>query len=375
MNILVAFGTRPEAVKLAPLILELRRSEGIRTHVCITGQHRDMVSNVLDFFGVHVDSNLDIMRPDQTLNEIASRAVVGFDAVLEQVHPEWTIVQGDTTTAFACAFSSFNRRVKVAHVEAGLRSFDRNKPFPEEMNRVLVGALANVHFCPTVRASDNLISGGVPARAVHVVGNTVIDALKFAIKRLEDTDARATVDGQLPKLKDGRHLVLVTGHRRENFGAPFRELCEAIRYLATTESVDIVYPVHLNPNVRAPVYEILGGHPNIHLIEPVGYPALVRLAMRSRFILTDSGGIQEEAAALGRPVLVTRDVTERQESVDAGVSRLVGTRTSDIVEWSGRLLHDDECYRAMARAIDIYGDGKTSARIVELLKHTPGEGA
>lgn len=367
MKVLVAMGTRPEVIKLAPVIIELRKTPGFETHVCLTGQHREMVSAVLDFFEVREDSNLQLMRPNQTLNGLAGRTLETFDPILEGIRPDWTIVQGDTTTAFACAFASFNRQVRVAHVEAGLRSFDKLRPFPEEMNRVLVSALADTHFCPTNKARDNLTASGINPAAIHVVGNTVIDALKTAVVRLGDNKWGAKVDASLPTLRQGCPIVLLTGHRRESFGAPFRALCEAISELASTEDVEIVYPVHLNPNVREPVFQILGDHANVHLIEPVDYPALVRLATRSRFIITDSGGIQEEAAALGRPVLVTRDVTERQESIEAGVSRLVGTNTGEILKWSRALLHDESAYRSMSKSIDIYGDGMSAARIVRAL--------
>jgi UDP-N-acetylglucosamine 2-epimerase (non-hydrolysing) len=362
-KILVVLGTRPEAIKLAPVIRELRSRPGQVTHLCTTGQHAEMVAGVLSFFRIQPDSDLRVMRPDQSLSGLASRALAGLDGILVEVQPDWTLVQGDTTTAFAAALASFHRRVKVGHVEAGLRSHDRFKPWPEEANRVMTAAVADLHFAPTIAAQDNLLSAGVRPDAVRVVGNTVIDALDMAIDRLREGEA---VDA-FPGLQPDRPIVLVTGHRRESFGKPFEDLCLAIRDVAESADVQFVYPVHLNPNVRKPVFDILGNARNVHLGEPVGYPELVSLLQRCRFILTDSGGIQEEAAALGKPVLVMRDVTERRESVDAGVSRLVGTRREAIVEWTLRLLRDDSVYRQMARKVEVYGDGHASLRIADAL--------
>jgi UDP-N-acetylglucosamine 2-epimerase (non-hydrolysing) len=367
MKILVAFGTRPEAIKLAPLIAKLREQVGEDVSVCLTGQHREMVSGLLEFFGLAADDHLDIMRPNQTLNGISARALTGMDEVMARRNPDWTIVQGDTTTALACALAAANRGGRVVHVEAGLRSHDRAHPFPEELNRVLISAMADLHFCPTDRARVNLLKEGVAAERVEVVGNTVIDALQVALRRLSDPVVAGNVSKSLPALDRSKQLVLVTGHRRESFGEPFHEICEAIREVAQTQPVEIIYPVHLNPNVRGPVFDILSRVPNVHLIDPVSYPTLVWLMRESKFILTDSGGIQEEAAALGRPVLVMREVTERQESIDAGVSKLVGTRRSDIVGWSQRLVQEPALYQAMARPIDVYGDGHASERIAQRL--------
>lgn len=367
-KILVVLGTRPEAIKLAPLILDVKGRPGADARVCLTGQHREMVEKVLSFFGIVPDHDLGVMQQDQSLNGLAARALAGLDGVLSEHRPDWTVVQGDTTTAFAAALASFHRRVRVAHVEAGLRSFDLARPFPEEANRVLVAPLADLHFCPTAGARDNLLAERIPAERVHVVGNTVVDALHLALGRLGRGEAalralRATFPGLDPE----RPFVLVTGHRRESFGRPFEELCRAIRDVAASEDVQFVYPVHLNPNVRRPVFEVLGAARNVHLGDPVGYPELVWLAQHCRFVLTDSGGIQEEAAALGKPVLVMREVTERRESVDAGVSRLVGTTHAAIVEWTLRLLRDEAVYRQMARKVDVYGDGRASERIAAAL--------
>jgi UDP-N-acetylglucosamine 2-epimerase (non-hydrolysing) len=367
-TILVVLGTRPEAIKLAPLILALRERPGRDVRVCSTGQHREMVAGVLSFFGIAPDHDLDVMQRNQSLNGLASRALAGLDGVLGELAPAWTVVQGDTTTAFAAALAAFHHRVPVAHVEAGLRSFDRARPFPEEANRVLTAAVADVHFCPTPAARRNLLAERIPAERVHLVGNTVVDALHLALSRLGDgAPAIRALREAFPRLDLDRPFVLVTGHRRESFGAPFEELCRALRDVAEQGEVQLVYPVHLNPNVRKPVFELLGGARNVHLGEPVGYPELVWLARRCRFILTDSGGIQEEAAALGKPVLVMRDVTERTESVEAGVSRLVGTRGPAIREWALRLLRDEGLYREMARPVDVYGDGHASERIAAVL--------
>jgi UDP-N-acetylglucosamine 2-epimerase (non-hydrolysing) len=366
-RILVAFGTRPEAIKLAPVLRALRVRGGAEVRSCLTGQHREMVQGILSFFGVETDDDLDVMRPDQSLNQLASRAFASFERVLSAFQPDWTVVQGDTTTALVCALSSFHRRVRVAHVEAGLRSHDRRRPFPEEANRVMTAVVTDLHFCPTVQARANLLAERVPAERIQVVGNTVVDALHLALPRVTAPAFAVEAAQAFPWLDPARPLVLVTGHRRESFGAPLRELCRAIREIAAANDVQIVYPVHLNPNVRAPVFGILGNAPNVKLVDPVSYPLLVWLAERSRFILTDSGGIQEEAAALGRPVLVMRDVTERRESVDAGVSRLVGTSRTAIREWSERLLRDEATYLAMARRVDVYGDGRASERIADAL--------
>ncbi len=368
-KVLVVLGTRPEAIKLAPVIGELRRRPGQRTWVCLTGQHKEMVASVLSFFRIEADVDLEVMQPTQSLSGLAARALVGLDRVLTELAPDWTVVQGDTTTAFAAALASCHRHVKVAHVEAGLRSHDRQKPYPEEANRVMTAAVADLHFCPTAAARENLLSERIRPDSIHVVGNTVVDALHLAVRRLESDDGTvaASLARSFPRLRLDRPFVLVTGHRRESFGAPFEDLCRAIRDVAEAEDVQFVYPVHLNPNVRRPVFDILGHVERVHLGEPIGYPELISLAQRCRFILTDSGGIQEEAAALGKPVLVMREVTERRESVDAGVSRLVGTRRETIVEWTTRLLRDPDLYRGMARVVDVYGDGHASERMADEL--------
>jgi len=372
-RILVVLGTRPEAIKLAPVVKELRTRPGVDTRVCLTGQHREMVASILAFFEIEPDADLGVMEPNQTLSGLASRALVGLDRTIAEFSPDWTVVQGDTTTAFTAALASFHRRVRVAHVEAGLRSFDRNRPFPEEVNRVLTSVVTDLHFCPTEGARENLLAERVPADRIRVVGNTVIDALHLAVERVRrDDQVVRSLAAAFPRLRLEDPFVLVTGHRRESFGQPFEDLCRAIASVAAKEGIQFVYPVHLNPNVRRPVFDILGGAANVHLGEPIGYPELVWLAQHCRFILTDSGGIQEEAAALGKPVLVMRDVTERRESVDAGVSRLVGTKREVIEEWTVRLIRDEAAYRQMARKVDVYGDGHSSQAIADAFGLGPG---
>ena len=371
-RILVVLGTRPEAIKLAPVIRELRSRPGTQTHVCLTGQHAQMVANVLSFFRIDSDTDLQIMEPNQSLSGIASRALERIDGVLTRLEPSWTLVQGDTTTAFAAALASFHRRVKVGHVEAGLRSHDRFRPYPEEANRVMTAAVTDLHFCPTEGARQNLVREGVAPDGIRVVGNTVIDALHQGLEHLGREDAvSSSLKASFPGLRLDDPFILVTGHRRESFGQPFQEILLALRDVAKSEDVQFVYPVHLNPNVRGPVFDLLAGVRNIHLGDPVGYPELISLAQRCRFVLTDSGGIQEEAAALGKPVLVMREVTERRESVDAGVSRLVGTRRDLIVEWTQRLLRDQSAYAQMARKVEVYGDGHASERIADAIGLAP----
>jgi UDP-N-acetylglucosamine 2-epimerase (non-hydrolysing) len=367
MKILVVMGTRPEAIKLAPVVRELRRRPGAEVRVCFTGQHQLMIEQVARFFELSADDDLAIMSANQTLADVAARTLQRITPLLEEFGPDWVVVQGDTTTAFAAALAAFYRTVKVAHVEAGLRSGDKHSPFPEELNRILISHVADLHLAPTRRAAEALLREDVPAERVHVVGNTVVDALRQGLARIETEGMGEELDRALPRLDPARPLLLVTGHRRESFGAPFREICGALHDLAATEEVEVVYPVHLNPNVRGPVHEALGDVPNIHLVEPVEYPVLLRLMQRCRFILTDSGGIQEEAPSLGKPVIVMREVTERRESVDAGVSVLVGSSRAAIVREARRLLHDPARYAAMARRLDLYGDGLASRRIAELL--------
>jgi UDP-N-acetylglucosamine 2-epimerase (non-hydrolysing) len=363
-NILVVFGTRPEAIKLAPVIHALReRPRQFRCVVCTTGQHREMLEPMLRFFRIRPEHRLDVMRPDQSLAGLTARLIEGLDPVLEKVRPDWLLVQGDTTTCVAASLAAYYRRIRVGHVEAGLRTRDKFAPFPEEVNRRVTGILADLHFAPTERAAAQLRAEGVNPEAVLVTGNTVIDALRWAEARL---GARRPAGLQrLPPLQSGQRLVLVTGHRRENFGQGMENICLALREIAQRhpEAV-VVYPVHLNPNVRGPAGRVLGGCERVHLLEPVPYPALVWLLRRAHLVLTDSGGIQEEAPTFGVPVLVMRDTTERPEGVEAGNARLVGTDKARIVAAVKELLESKAAHRRMARAGNPYGDGKAAQRIV-----------
>jgi UDP-N-acetylglucosamine 2-epimerase (non-hydrolysing) len=361
----VVLGTRPEAIKLAPVVRAGRSRPGTEVLVVFTGQHRTMVDQLADFLELRADVDLAIMRPGQSLADVAARTLSGLAPALAELRPDWVVVQGDTTTAFAAALAAYYAKVPVAHVEAGLRSGDLSAPWPEEANRVLLSRIATLHFAPTARAAENLAREGIPASRILTVGNTVVDALQHGLARISREGLGPALAARLPSLDPSRKLVLVTGHRRESFGEPFREICAALRELAETEPVEIVYPVHLNPNVREPVDAILRGAANVHLVEPVDYPTLLSLLARCHFALTDSGGIQEEAPSLGKPVIVMRDVTERQESVDAGVSVLVGTDRGRILAEARSLLHDPARYRKMSRVLDLYGDGRAAERIGE----------
>jgi len=361
LRVLAVYGTRPEAIKMAPVLAALaRRPERFAVRVCTTGQHREMLDQAQDLLGLRPDLDLRLMRPDQTLNGLTAAALAAIDGVLAAEAPDWLLVQGDTTTAMAAALAAFHRRIRVGHVEAGLRTGDLQRPFPEEANRRIVDLLADALFAPTDRARDTLLAEGSDPARVHVVGNTVIDALQ-------------TISGELSdSLESGRTEVLVTVHRRESFGAPLVEIFSALRRLAESfPSVDWIYPVHRNPNVQGPAHEILGGLPNLHLHEPFDYRELVRRLMRCRFALTDSGGIQEEAPTFGKPVLVLRETTERPEGIDAGVARLVGADRETIFAEASRLLTSETAYLAMARAANPYGDGHAGERIAAILAGEP----
>jgi UDP-N-acetylglucosamine 2-epimerase (non-hydrolysing) len=367
LKILVVFGTRPEAIKLAPLVQELhRRSNDFIPRVCVTAQHRQMLDQVLRIFSLRVHHDLDIMRKGQSLEDITSRVLTGMKDVLATERPDMVLVQGDTTTAFATALASYYARVPVGHVEAGLRTWNKYSPFPEEINRVLATHLAELHFPPTRQSAKNLIQEGVDPGHIVITGNTVIDAL-YLVRDAIRKDSRR-FERQFPRVDFSRRLILVTGHRRENFGPGFLGICQGIREIAETEDVEIVYPVHLNPNVQKPVRDILAGLPNVHLIDPLEYRPFVFLMDRSYLILTDSGGVQEEAPSLGKPVLVMRNHTERPEAVRAGTVKLVGTDQAKIVREVRRLLHSKAHYRKMSRAHNPYGDGKASPRIANAIK-------
>jgi UDP-N-acetylglucosamine 2-epimerase (non-hydrolysing) len=365
-RVLVICGTRPEGIKLAPVVQALKSAPGFDTRLCVTGQHREMLEPILRFFSLTPDFDLALMKPGQTLTDVTAAALTRLKPVFEEVKPDVVVVQGDTTTAFAGALAAFYEKVPVAHVEAGLRTGDKFSPFPEEMNRVLVSRLADWHFAPT-ETSRRALEAEQITRGVHVTGNTVTDAL-LAARALVAARHEAEFDREFSFLDARRRLVLVTGHRRESFGSPFENICRAIKQLAASfDHIEFVYPVHLNPNVRAPVDSILKGTPRVHLLEPVDYPRLVYLLARSTLVLTDSGGIQEEAPTLGKPVLVMREVTERPEGIAAGCAQLVGTDPTRIIEAATRLLTDEAAYRSMAQARNPYGDGQASARIVDIL--------
>ncbi len=378
-RIFITFGTRPEAIKLAPLIKEFEKHQEFRTIVCLTGQHREMLYQPVNFFGIQPDCDMEIMKPNQTLFDITVDSVRGYEETLKKYRPDILIVQGDTTTAFTGALSAFYYKIPVGHVEAGLRSHNKYSPFPEEINRVLVGRLTDLHFAPTATARKNLLNEGTPEDKIFVTGNTVVDANLMAIKIIKERGLDREIEkflnnvahGLMDRLKKGKKLILVTAHRRESFGEPFKNLCNALKDIATNlrDKVEIVYPVHLNPNVRKPVFEILGNLENLHLIDPVDYPALIYLLDRSYIVLTDSGGIQEEAPSFGKPVLVMREVTERMEGVEAGIAKLVGTNREKIYNEAKKLLTDENYYREMARAVNPYGDGHAAERIVKIVKN------
>jgi UDP-N-acetylglucosamine 2-epimerase (non-hydrolysing) len=368
-TVLFVFGTRPEAIKLAPVIEELRRDSSLSVRVCVTGQHREMLAQVLQLFEITPDADLDIMQPDQTLGDVAAAVLSKVSAVFREPRPDLVIVQGDTSSAFAAGLAAFYAGIDVAHVEAGLRSGDLYAPWPEEVNRRLLTVVTQLHFAPTEGARANLLREGVDPARIHVTGNTVIDALKKTVARIGGDDAlRARLDAELSFLDARRRLIVVTGHRRENFGLGFESICRALAMLASEhDDVEIVYPVHLNPNVREPVQRMLAGRARVHLIEPVDYLSFVHLMTRAELILTDSGGVQEEAPSLGKPVLVMRDTTERPEGIDSGNVRLVGTQHEAIVTETSRLLRDAALRATMSRPSDVFGDGKASERIAAVL--------
>ena len=366
MRVLSVFGTRPEAIKMAPVVRALAAVPGLDSRVCVTAQHREMLDQVLELFDIRPDYDLDIMRDDQDLTHITGAVLSGMEEVLADSEPGRVLVHGDTTTTFAASLAAHFRKIPVGHVEAGLRSGDVLAPWPEEMNRKLTDAIADLYFAPTETARANLRREGAPDERIIVTGNTVIDALFHATRRLDDdAETRRAMESLFPFLDAGRRLILVTGHRRENFGAGFERICDALGRLSERGDLEIVYPVHLNPNVAEPVKRLLGAKPGVHLIEPQEYLPFVYLMRRAYLIITDSGGIQEEAPSLGKPVLVMRDVTERPEAVDAGTVRLVGTDAAAIVGESERLLDDESAYATMSRAHNPYGDGMASQRIVE----------
>ena len=369
-KILLVFGTRPEAIKMAPLALQLKdNDESFETKVCVTGQHRQMLDQVLELFNLTPDFDLNLMKPGQTLSDVTSGVLKGLEVVFEEWLPDVVLVHGDTATTFAASLAAYYHKVKIGHVEAGLRTGDIYSPWPEEANRKLTGALANYHFAPTQSSYNNLIKENINPENITITGNTVIDAL-FKVKEKVETDYKIIADfkAQFSFLDESKKLILVTGHRRENFGQGFLNICQALANIAQKYSdVQIVYPVHLNPNVQKPVNELLSGISNIHLIAPQDYLPFVYLMNRSYLILTDSGGIQEEAPSLGKPVLVMRDTTERPEAVEAGTVKLVGTDAALIQQSVIELLENTDLYQTMAAAHNPYGDGTASQQIIRAL--------
>ena len=378
-KILLVFGTRPEAIKMAPLVKKLQEMpEEFQTIVCVTGQHREMLDQVLRLFDITPDYDLNIMKPNQDLYDITSRILLGMRDVLKEVQPDIVLVHGDTTTSMAAALAAFYQQIPVGHVEAGLRTGNIYSPWPEEMNRLMTGRISTVHFSPTPLAKQNLLQEHVDEAKIVVTGNTVIDALQMVVERLKNDEQLAgevkdkvlNMGYDVNRLGEDRRLVLITGHRRENFGEGFLNICHAIKNLSEKyPNVDFVYPMHLNPNVRKPVLEILGeGADNVFLIEPLDYLPFVYMMQHSTLILTDSGGVQEEAPGLGKPVLVMRDTTERPEAVEAGTVLLVGTNREKIEQGVSMLLDDADCYRRMSEAVNPYGDGNACNRIVDRLR-------
>ncbi len=370
LKVLSVFGTRPEAIKMAPVVKELEKHPtNFKSVVCVTAQHREMLDKVLNLFGICPDYDLDIMKPGQDLFEVTCSVIRGMKQILEKEHPDFVLVQGDTTTTMAASLASFYLRSRIGHIEAGLRTWNKFAPFPEEINRKLTSSLADVHFAPTESSKENLLKEGVPAEVIFVTGNTVIDALLFVSEMISDNEViRDRLDQEFGFIDTKKRLILVTGHRRESFGEGFENICHAIVEIAEFSSdVEILYPVHLNPNVKGPVHRILErkGLRNVHLIEPVDYLQFVYLMNRSYMILTDSGGIQEEAPSLGKPVLVLREITERPEAIIAGTARLVGTAKKKIVTETLRLLERQDAYQNMSLSHNPYGDGKAAGRIVD----------
>ncbi len=369
MKIITIFGTRPEAIKMAPVVKALEGADGITSLVCVTAQHREMLDQVLHLFDITPDIDLDIMKKGQGLTDLTCAVLDGLSTVFSQEKPDRILVHGDTTTTFAASLAAYYHKIPVGHVEAGLRTGNIYSPWPEEINRKLTGAITDLHFAPTKKAKDNLIKENVDESQILVTGNTVIDALLEVVDLQEENQGLVdSIADKLPDIEEGKKIILVTGHRRENFGEGFDNICAALNTIAKRGDVQIVYPVHLNPNVQEPVYKYLKNKPNIHLIKPLDYLPFVYLMKKSHIILTDSGGVQEEAPSLGKPVIVMRDNTERPEAVAAGTVKLVGTKAESIVEEVRLLISDNAAYKKMSAAHNPYGDGRASSRIVDHLK-------
>lgn len=370
MKLLAVFGTRPEAIKMAAVIQAFIRHPVFKIKICVTAQHRKMLDQVLSFFSIKPDYDLDIMSFDQTLSSITRAVINGLDDIYRQDKPDWVLVQGDTNTTFAASLAAFYHKIPVAHIEAGLRTHHIYSPWPEEMNRQLTSRIAALHFAPTLSAQQNLVNEGIAFTKTLVTGNTVIDTLLTTTHYLKSNQQiNANVAQQFPFINHQKKLILVTSHRRENFGSMLQEVMQALLQLSTREDVQIVYPVHLNPNILKPVTTMLSGKPNIFLLEPLDYLPFVYLMMQSYLILTDSGGIQEEAPSLGKPVLVARASTERQEGINAGTAKLIGTNTAEMIKNIEELLDKTEIYGIMSTASNPYGDGKAAQRILERFQH------
>jgi UDP-N-acetylglucosamine 2-epimerase (non-hydrolysing) len=365
-KVLIVFGTRPEGIKMAPVVKAFHENNNFETRICVTAQHREMLDQVLAFFDINVDYDLDLMKPNQNLYNLTGEIINGLKPILEEFNPDFVFVHGDTTTTMAASIAGFYSGAKVCHVEAGLRTFNKYAPFPEEINRSVTGRIADFHFAPTEQSRQNLLNENIAEDGVLVTGNTVIDALLYAVEKVKSLDNK-----QINILKNlvnpDKDLILVTGHRRENHGEGFLNICKALKKIAAENNVQIIYPVHLNPNVQKPVNKILSGVDNIDLIAPLPYEAFLWLMEKSKLIITDSGGVQEEAPSLAKPVLVMRETTERPEAVEAGTVILVGTNVEKIVGEANALLQDSEKYESMSKLHNPYGDGKASKRIVEFL--------
>jgi UDP-N-acetylglucosamine 2-epimerase (non-hydrolysing) len=373
LKVLTVFGTRPEAIKMAPVVRSLCADTAIEIKVCVTAQHRQMLDQVLDLFDIKPDFDLNLMKPGQDLTDITSNVLLGLRSVFQEWRPDWVLVHGDTTTTLASGLAAYYEKILVGHVEAGLRTGNIYSPWPEEVNRRVTGAISNLHFSPTEQAKKNLIREGVHEGSIHVTGNTVIDALLEVVDRLRKDNALISrMQEQFNFLNAEKRLILVTGHRRENFGDGFESICYALNQIALRDDVEVIFPVHLNPNVQEPARRILGFNPRVHLVEPLDYLPFIYLMDRSYLLLTDSGGIQEEAPSLGKPVLVMRDTTERPEAVLAGTVKLVGTNKEKIVREVYGLLDDSTSYSQMSMAHNPYGDGLAARRIVKLLKDGNG---
>jgi UDP-N-acetylglucosamine 2-epimerase (non-hydrolysing) len=364
----VVFGTRPEAIKMAPVVVALRAAADLECIVCVTGQHQQMLDQVLGFFEIEVDERFDAMTGESTLGQLTGRLLTGLERIFIQRRPDLVLVHGDTATSLAGALAAYFTRTPLGHVEAGLRTHDKFAPWPEEINRRLTGGIADLHFSPTERARSNLLAENVADTDIFVTGNTVIDALHLASARIEATGSDDALMVDFPFLTERRRLILVTGHRRENFGEGIASICRALLRLADRGDVDVLYPIHLNPNINDPVRSMLLDHPRIHLSLPLDYKNFVALLRRSYIVLTDSGGVQEEAPGFGKPVLVMRNTTERPEAIEAGVACLVGTSENSIVDTAARLLDDPLFYASMATAINPFGDGQAADRIVEIIR-------